>query len=212
MTTSTKHRSVFATLRALVPERALTTAEALRITELQANRFRQLLRITEPHFDEAAIASLPRIEITREIDLPTSGLAQWHNGRWIIALNATESETRQHFSLAHELFHVLNHSTRHHLHPADVRLDAYTKGERLADHFAGCLLMPKRHVKALAAQGLSAGALADAFGVSVRAMIVRLTLLGITEPTPRCVRPVNSYRRVVKPYGRQRPCTAGVPA
>lgn len=198
----THQPSVLASLRSLVPQRQLGTGEALRLTELQANRFRHLLGITEPDLDETVIASLPRLEVTYEPDLPVSGLAQWHNGRWIVALNALEAEVRQRFSLAHELFHVINHTTKDRLHPADARLSAYDKGEKLADHFAGCLLMPKRHVKALAGQGLDERALADTFSVSQRAIHVRLTLLGVTEPTPRCVRPVNSFRRAVKPYSR----------
>jgi Zn-dependent peptidase ImmA (M78 family) len=202
------HHSVLASLRQLIPHRRLSPGEALRLTELQANRFRQLFGITEPELDEAVISSLPRLEVTYEADLPVSGLAQWHNGRWIVALNATEAEVRQRFSLAHELFHVINHTTKSWLHPADARMNAYDKGEKLADYFAGCLLMPKRHVKALHGRGLDPKALADTFGVSRRAMQVRLDQLGVTEPMPRCVQTTNSYRRVVKPanyYSRSLP-------
>lgn len=202
MPTTNHHPSVLAQLRVLIPKRPLSFHEALRLTELQANRFRGLLDHTEPDLSEEIISGLPRVEVTREADLPVSGLTQWHNGRWIIALNATEPLVRQHFSLAHELFHIINHHTKQWLHPTDHRHSAHRKGEQLADYFAGCLLMPKRHVKALHAQRLDVQGLADAFSVSVRAMTVRLAQLGITEPTPRCIWPSNSYRRVVKPYIR----------
>src|SRR5579863_8884891 len=103
--------SLLAALRALVPTRPLTNREAERIAELQANRFRELLGIREPTLPDEAIASLPRIVISYEFDLPVSGLAQWADGRWLIALNGQEPEVRQRFSLAHELFHVINHTT-----------------------------------------------------------------------------------------------------
>ena len=43
---TTTRLSIFATLRALVPQRPLTFTEAVRITELQANRLRQLMANT----------------------------------------------------------------------------------------------------------------------------------------------------------------------
>jgi Zn-dependent peptidase ImmA (M78 family) len=197
--------SVFSQLRALIPQRQLHFSEALRLVELQANRFRELHGHAEPELPEDVIAQLPRLVITRETDLPVSGLAQWHNGRWIVALNAHEPQVRQRFSLAHELFHIINHTTKEWLHPGDSYNSAHATGEKLADYFAGCLLMPKRHVKSLTGCGFTPRQLADTFRVSLRAVEVRLAQLGVTEPLPHCVRPVNSYRRVVKPYQRQLP-------
>ncbi len=199
---------VFATLRGLVPRRRLTYAEARQRLELQANRFRELMGHSEAELPEVVIATLPRLLITREFDLPASGVSQWHNGRWIVALNANEPAVRQHFSLGHELFHIINHTTKQWLHPGSARISAYDLGEHLADYFAGCLLMPKRHVKSLHGYGLKPQELAEAFDVSLRAMTVRLDQLGISEPLPRCVwPPANSYRRVVKPYMRPLPRT-----
>jgi predicted transcriptional regulator len=210
--TTTSNVSVLATLRALIPRRRLTHSEARQRVELQANRFRELTGHSEAELPEAVIAALPRLLITREFDLPASGLSQWHNGRWIVALNANEPEVRQHFSLAHELFHIINHTTRQWLHPGNDDISAYDQGEHLADYFAGCLLMPKRHVKSLHGWGLKPDELAEAFDVSLRAMNVRLQQLGLTEPLPRCVWPVNSYRRVVKPYLRPVPESEGAAA
>jgi predicted transcriptional regulator len=212
MTPLSQHESVVGQLRAIIPNRRLHFSEALRLAELQANRFRELLGHTEPELPEDAIARLPRLIVTREADLPVSGMAQWHNGRWIVALNTHEPEVRQRFSLAHELFHIINHTTKEWLQPGDGYLSAHDSGEKLADYFAGCLLMPKRYVKSLSGHGFTATQLANTFGVSVRAVQVRLAQLGVTEPLPRCVRPVNSYRRVVKPYQRQRPLVRGAVA
>jgi predicted transcriptional regulator len=198
-----EHPGVIRTLRRLVPHRPLRFNEALRVAELQANRCRELLGLDEPALPEAAITELPRIAVSYE-PLPVSGLAQWHNGRWLIALNRDEPETRQRFSLAHELFHIINHTTKDWLHPDDELMGSATKVEKLADYFAGCLLMPKRHVKALVGRGYQAQSLADSFEVSLRAITVRLAQLGLSDSLPRCVRPVNRWDRVMPPYRRVR--------
>jgi len=183
MTPSQQHKpNVLRQLRELVPKRKLHYYEAMRLAELQANRFRELLGVAEPELPDETIASLPRMSVERKVDLPVSGLAHWHNGRWIVALNALEPDTRQRFSLGHELFHIVNHHTRQWLHPGNHRFSAHHTGERLADYFAACLLMPKRYVKALAAEGHDVERLAAVFNVSTRAMHIRLHHLGVTVP------------------------------
>lgn len=175
--------SILAALRALVPERPLRYAEAERITELQANRLRELLGLNEPRLPEEAIADLPRLHVRREFALPASGITHWEQGRWIITLNASEPATRQRFSLVHEFAHVLHHTSRHSLYGGR---DGAQRAERQADWFAGCLLMPKRHVKRLFGEGVDQTAMARAFGVSLPAMRYRLLQLGLSEPVPRC--------------------------
>src|SRR5579883_2236232 len=179
--------SLLAALRALVPTRPLTNREAERIAELQANRFREILGLREPTLPEAAIANLPRIAVSYEFDLPVSGLAQWSNGRWLIAINGQEPEVRQRFSLAHELFHVINHTTGQWLDPDSPAQACSPRAERLADYFAACLLMPKRHVKRLFFSGGKPDYLAAVFEVSPLAMRVRLSQLGLVETAPRCL-------------------------
>ena len=208
----TRGTSVVAALRALVPERPLTYREAETVAELQANRCRELLGVEGVEFPEEAIAGLPRVTVTREADLPVSGLAQWHDGRWFIAVNALEPWSRQRFSLAHELHHVLGHTTKQWLCADEAGFPEAAKAERLADYFAGCLLMPKRHVKRLFGEGRSAPELATAFGVSPRAIAVRLSQLGLSEPLPRCAgRPAPS-RRFGGAYHRALPVGGGVAA
>lgn len=199
---TTPHVSLLRALRDLVPQRPLSTSEALRITELQALRLRELLEVGSDELPDDALSSVPRIEVTYEPDLPVSGLAQWHNGRWVVALNGSEPWTRQRFSLAHELSHIVNHATKQWLHPADRFTSGHDKGERLADYFAGVALMPKHLVKRYVGRGERLSQLARRFGVSSRAMGVRLNQLGLTEPTPRCRRPETSYRRIVRPFSQ----------
>lgn len=191
--------TILGKLRSLVPKRSLRFSEALRIVTLQAHYTRQFLDITSDEFPDGAIDEIPRVSISQEFDLPVSGLTQWHNGRWIIATNALEPWTRQRFSAAHELFHVINHTTRDWLHPGDPQ-----RAEQLADWYAGSLLMPRMLLKRYAASGESPTELSERFGVSLPAIAVRLAQLGITEPTRRCATPSTSFNRAVRPY-RQSP-------
>jgi predicted transcriptional regulator len=178
--------NVVAQLRALVPARALRFHEAQRIAELQANRFRALLDLSEPTLPAEAISELPHIRVADEPDLPVSGSAHWSEGRWIIALNAHEPRVRRRFSLAHEFAHILWHPAQAAMYADELTLPSALKAERLADHFAACLLMPKRLVKQLYGDGhQSPEALAVLFDVSLPAMRFRLSQLGMSL-TRRC--------------------------
>jgi Zn-dependent peptidase ImmA (M78 family) len=180
-------RSLLAQLRAIVPQRPLRWPEAERLAELQANRFRELLGIDTPELPDEAITELPRLVVTVEGDLPVSGSAHWSNGRWIITVNALEHPLRQRFSAAHELYHIICHLLYGWMFPDEPGLPPSVKAERLADYFAGALLMPKRHVKRLWGEGHRAAAeLARCFAVSPRAMQFRLDQLGLSQPRPRC--------------------------
>ncbi len=191
-------------LRALVPERRLSYREAERIAELQANRFRERLGLDEAELPDSAVTTIPRLSVTRRYGLPVSGLTHWHNGRWLILLNADEPEERQRFSLCHELKHVLDHTTKQWTCWDEPWRSSADKAERLADYFAGCLLMPKRHVKRLFGLQPDAGLLADAFGVSARAMEVRLSQLGLIGPVPRCLSTDSRWDHFGSPYFRLR--------
>jgi hypothetical protein len=58
-------RSAITQLRDSVPLRRLSTAEALRVAEAQANRLLRLSGQTEPPVSEEIIAALPGVEIQR---------------------------------------------------------------------------------------------------------------------------------------------------
>jgi Zn-dependent peptidase ImmA (M78 family) len=209
-TITTPNRSVLAQLRALVPQRPLQLGEAERIAELQANRFRELLQIEQPNLPDEAITELPRIVVTSEYDLPVSGSAHWSNGRWIIAVNASEYPPRQRFSAAHELHHIVCHPLRGFMYADEPRLPGSVKAERLADYFAGALLMPKRHLKRLWGQGIQAPtALADHFHVSPKAAQFRIDQVGLTDRR-RCAPDVTPRGRTYYRVGPQP--TAGAAA
>lgn len=183
-------------LRQLVPRRQLRPWEARRIVELQANRLRDFLDVRTPDLAESAITTLPRIRVAYEPQLPVSGATAWHNGCWLILINSLEDFSRQRFSLAHELFHVINYPTLQWLLPGQTRLSP--QAERLADYFGGCLLAPKGHLLRLYGEDHDVHDLAAIFGMSARAVRVRLDQLHVIDSRPRCGRPVDwSFNNIV---------------
>jgi len=126
--------------------------------------------------------------VSRMSPFPTSGATHWAQGQWLIVLNGSEPAGRQRFSLAHELKHIIDH------HFASLNYSAFPEAERnamieqICDYFAGCLLMPRPWVKRVYCSGTQhLPELAQTFGVSQAAMTVRLSQIGLTPPTPRCL-------------------------
>jgi hypothetical protein len=141
--------STITRLRDIVPLRRLSTAEALRVAEAQANRLLRLSGLTEPPVGEEIIAELPGIEIERVTPAKAHAAAQWSHGRWLILLNAAETRGRQRFSLAHELKHILDNPFVTILYPGRSDL-----AEQVCDYFAACLLMPRRWLRQAWAEGM----------------------------------------------------------
>jgi Zn-dependent peptidase ImmA (M78 family) len=174
--------NVFATVRALVPRRPLNYYESLRIAELQANRLLELARIVGPRVPSEVVSELPRITVRYETDIPTAGASYWENDRWIIELRREEPESRQRFSQMHELKHILDHPYARIVY---ARLDHDTV-ERVANHFAACVLMPNRWIKSeWARSGHNIPVLARRLGVSAHALRYRAWYLGLSAPSAR---------------------------
>lgn len=180
-TKSTNRASLLRTMRGLVPDRPLSASEAYRLIERQASVLRRELGILTPEFPEEAITLIPKVRVIEIDGLPSSGVSKWHQGAWVIAVNGTEPWQRQRFTTAHELAHIIAWGTEDRL-LAHAR-NRQARRERLAEYFAGCLLMPAPHVRRLVAQGYGIEDLADLFGVSTRAVEVRLAQV---MPRPRC--------------------------
>lgn len=182
-----------ARLRALVPRRPLGIREAEGVAERQANRLRGELEVLGPIITEEHLASLAWLTITRREGFPTSGMATKTEFGWIIVLNADEAIVRQRFSLAHEIKHILDDGLIDFaggLYPATRGYSAEERTERVCDRFAAALLMPKVLLRADWSDGLQDIArLAKRYHVSRAAMSVRLSQLGLIEPTPRCLPP-----------------------
>ncbi|MGI8612415.1 MAG: ImmA/IrrE family metallo-endopeptidase [Nocardioidaceae bacterium] len=181
--------SVLASLRSLVPERQLQFTEALRIAELQATRLRELTDVADDAMPESTISKLPRLCIVRR-RLPTSGMSYWNGHCWVIALNSSEPESRQRFTLFHEYKHVIDHARTERLYVGNGDHAPAEQAEQAADYFAGCVLMPKRLMKRAWCGGVQRSKqLAELFDVSTRAAEVRLAQIGLNESRPRCAPP-----------------------
>jgi Zn-dependent peptidase ImmA (M78 family) len=174
-------------LRDLMPRRALGFHEALRLAEQQAGRLLELRGIDCPAVPDSIITNLPKIEVRKMAPFPTSGASHWSQGKWRVAINATEPATRQRFSLAHEFKHIIDHRDSDVLYGALPDRERAQMIERICDYFAGCLLMPRPWVMAAHASGTQhVMDLALVFSVSPTAMTVRLSQIGLSKPTPRC--------------------------
>ncbi len=167
-------------MRSVVPRRLLTTREAELVAELQANCLLELAGLTQAPIPNELVTELPRIAVRLDPDLPVSGSAQRAGGRWLLSINASEPWTRQRFSLLHELKQVLDHPYVQQIYAGDEQ------AEHLADYFAACVLMPRRYVKRVWGEGMqSLAALSNHFGVSERALALRLQHLGLRAPLAR---------------------------
>jgi Zn-dependent peptidase ImmA (M78 family) len=203
-TRSTEPRSVLASLRAVVPRRQLSYQETLRVAELQANRLLEHFEITTGAVHEEVITELPRIQVVRE-QIPESGAAHWSGRYWVITLNGGEPCVRQRFSLAHEFKHILDHTTKQYLYFDRALQTAEQQAERVADHFAACLLMPKKVVVGLWCSGQQdLFALAAKLHVSVPALRYRLAYLGLIDPSPRCKGRSDRIGAIEGAYSRRR--------
>lgn len=178
-------------LRSLMPQRRLTAHEALVIAERQAMRLRQLSGITdEPFAGREVIAGLPKVAVVYDEALPQSGSTHWTGRVWQITINANEPFTRQRYTLAHEFKHVLDAPFDALCYPLAPNTSTAAFAETVCDYFAATLLMPKLMVRQAFTSGhlQDPAELAQLFGVSVRAMEVRLQSLGLTERKYRCRR------------------------
>lgn len=126
-----------------------------------------------------------------------SGLLFREAGRTIIGVNALHGTTRQRFTIAHELGHLLLHEHEQLHVDRDFRLrrrderssQAVDPGEIAANSFAAALLMPAFMLRrdlvdhAVDLEGDDeVRRLAERYQVSLQAIIFRLTNLGLLEP------------------------------
>lgn len=186
--------SLLARLRAMSPARGLGLAEAIGVAERQATTLLEASKISSAPVPLSLLSDLPHIVLGVEHQLPTSGVSFWDGDNWQLKANAEEHATRQRFSLAHEYKHVIDHPNRDLLYPS------HAIRERVADHFAACLLMPRVLItRAWCAGEQDVAQLAELFSVSPLAMERRLRELGhLDRPLIRrysCARGLPNSRR-----------------
>jgi Zn-dependent peptidase ImmA (M78 family) len=182
--------SVLKTLRDLMPNRTMSLFEAKQRAEVQAMRFLAMQGIDSPSVPHEIVSELPKVEVAYVGDMPISGSTHWEHGRWIIRLNEHDHPTRQRFSMMHEYKHVLDHPFGEYIAErvlSGVFEDHTALAERVANYFAGCVLMPKSWLKtAFFSQTQDVTVLARMFNVSPKAMHFRLNELGLTSKD-RCL-------------------------
>lgn len=190
--------SLLSELRALFPDRRLTVFEARQIADRQTTMLLRRLGITDPPVPTELLAALPFLEVRAPRGLNCAGAVRWIKPRWTILVNGSEPATRQRFSLAHELKHVIDHRQRDVIYGPETNGLAAWQIERLiCDYFSACLLMPRPWVKRAWVGGLqSVSALAELFDVSQEAMAIRLSQLGLVDSLSRCEGPAVAARRI----------------
>lgn len=123
-----------------------------------------------------------------------SGSLSRADDKFVVSVNALESETRQRFTAAHELAHYLLHrdlmgdGKRMHRHVDTLYAGGEQSGDVIfkrsheieANRIAAQIVMPKKLVLREYAKTPDAVALAKTFGVSKAAMDIRLKTLGLT--------------------------------
>ena len=121
-------------------------AEAGRIFQLVeklAHKYLKMGNLHSPPVPAVLVALCDKTPIeVREVPLKAYHGAIWRlRNSWIIHLNENDTPARKKFSLFHEAFHILAHSKA----TPVFRKIGFKQGsfnELLADHFAGCILMP----------------------------------------------------------------------
>lgn len=124
-----------------------------------------------------------------------SGSITRSGDKFIVTVNALESETRQRFTAAHELAHYLLHrdlmgdGKRMHRHIDTLFSEGKQSGDVVfkrsheieANRIAAQIVMPKKLVEQEYSKNPDTAALATKFGVSKAAMDIRLKTLGLNQ-------------------------------
>lgn len=201
-------------LRQLTPVRPLSLSDAYAIAELQASKLLELRGVRAPGaVDLLWIRDVPRVRIIPRPrhEMPTlAGFTQWEDGQYKIFVNKNAGLGRRRFTLAHEFGHVINWNAKKVIYANLGHGDSAKRDrqiEQVTDHFAACLLMPRRYVKQAWTMGIQdIEALAELFRVSTEAMRVRLTYLGLLEDVERPFETL--FRRDSQLYVQYRPLAA----
>jgi Zn-dependent peptidase ImmA (M78 family) len=157
--------------------------------------------INGPPVDVEKLAKLCQARIVREdLDPGVSGAILRRSEGTVIVVNQDHAQTRQRFTIAHELGHLLmhegrplivDHVVRAHVNLRDDRSSLATDREEIdANQFAANVLMPSSFLRELFGKQLGRKTgdaviahLAKAFAVSEQAMEYRLINLGLAGST-----------------------------
>lgn len=153
-----------------------------RLARDKANSILKMYRIVQPPVDVVNISNLLGFKVV-PFPFPDtiSATIQIEGPKKVIGLNQKQPETRQRFSIAHELGHYLSgHENFSHEHEMFVDrdkkyLDPQHREEEEADEFAAELLMPEFMLrKDVLENKLDVPTLAGKYNVSEQAMWIQL--------------------------------------
>lgn len=158
-----------------------------RLAREKANNILKMYKIQLPPVDIKDIAKKLGFEIVLFPFPDTiSAVIRIESDKKIIGVNQKHSETRQRFSIAHELGHYLSgHENFSHEHDIFVDrdkkyLDPHHRDEEEADEFAAEILMPAGMLKKDVMENkLDAATLAKKYNVSEQAMWIQLINLNL---------------------------------
>jgi XRE family transcriptional regulator, fatty acid utilization regulator len=194
--------AAFRTLGTEVGEKPPLERRALRLTK--NSRFEDAAEAGERFAVEHKLGAVPAQRLAevmqRELDVLVLMVTPSHAGVSgaacrlpdldVVLINRNEVPGRQHFDLAHELFHILTWEAMPPVHIEEVtETGGANRVEQLANAFASALLMPKRVVEAsthwhnLRGDALIArlNATADRLEVTATALLWRLVELSLLE-------------------------------
>jgi IrrE N-terminal-like domain len=167
-------------LRAMVPDRRLTSIEAYRLAERQAFMLLAVAGIDTAPVDCDLISGLSAVDVRRVSGMPVGGASFWTGSSWVIVIDTDQSNADQRVTLFHEFKHILDYRSS----GRSFFDDNVT--EPAADYFARCVLMPRPWVKRAIGNGArTRSALAERFGVSIDVVDVRLVELGLADQVGR---------------------------
>ena len=87
-------------IRAVLPNRRMTWAEAYVLAERQANLLLKRQGITAGPVPSTVISRLPFVHVAVRTPMGSSGATRWIKPRWVVLLNGMEPPARQRFSLS----------------------------------------------------------------------------------------------------------------
>lgn len=157
----------------------------------KAHSILSMYKIIEPPVPVEKIAKLLGFEV-EPFDFPDSisAVIRIKGTIKVIGVNKNQAETRQRFSIGHELGHYLSghenfdHEKKIVVDPEKKYLDPQYRAEQEADEFAAEILMPEFMLKKyVEEEKLDTPSLAEKFNVSDQAMLIQLINLKLTPNT-----------------------------
>jgi hypothetical protein len=115
----------------------------------------------------------------RHLPLKVYHGAIWrHTDGWLIQVKASDSYPTMRFTIFHEAFHILAHTkTTPVFRKRGSIVGSFN--ELLADHFAGCTMMPREWIEEKWAEVEDVDRMAKIFSVPKSAMCIKLRQLGL---------------------------------